>query len=92
VEFYQIFVGFKSDFIVDENLSHSLWQCCGSWFIPDPDFYPSRIPDPTTAKKEKLGKVVVLHFSVATNITNLKSILFLDWLRKKKFGPIYKEF
>jgi len=21
-------------------------QCCGSWmFIPDPDFYPSRIPD-----------------------------------------------
>jgi hypothetical protein len=22
------------------------WQCCGSgMFIPDPDFYPSRIPD-----------------------------------------------
>jgi hypothetical protein len=28
-------------------------QCCGSgMFIPDPDFYPSRIPDPKTATKE----------------------------------------
>jgi hypothetical protein len=27
-------------------------QCCGSeMFIPDPDFYPSRIPDPKKAKK-----------------------------------------
>ncbi len=27
-------------------------QCCGSgMFIPDPDFYPSRIPDPKTATK-----------------------------------------
>jgi hypothetical protein len=31
-----------------------LQQCCGSgMFIPDPDFYPSRIPDPTTGTKEK---------------------------------------
>jgi hypothetical protein len=31
-------------------------QCCGSGIlISDPDFYPSRIPDPTTAKKEKGG-------------------------------------
>jgi hypothetical protein len=29
-------------------------QCCGSgMFIPDPDFYPSRIPDPKTATKER---------------------------------------
>jgi hypothetical protein len=28
-----------------------LMQCGGSG-IPDPDFYPSRIPDPKTAKKE----------------------------------------
>jgi hypothetical protein len=29
-------------------------QCCGSgMFIPDPDFFPSRIPDPKTATKER---------------------------------------
>jgi hypothetical protein len=29
-------------------------QCCESrMFIPDPDFYPSRIPDPKTATKER---------------------------------------
>jgi hypothetical protein len=29
-------------------------QCCGSgMFIPDPDFYPSLIPDPKTATKER---------------------------------------
>jgi hypothetical protein len=41
-------------------------QCCGSgMFIPpDPDFYPSRIPDPKTARKERGEK-------------NLLSYLFL---------------
>jgi hypothetical protein len=48
-------------------------------FIPDPDFCPSRIPDPKTATKEKGEKnFVVLHFFVATNITKLKIILFLS--------------
>jgi hypothetical protein len=29
-------------------------QCGGSgMLIPDPDFYPSRIPDPKTATKER---------------------------------------
>jgi hypothetical protein len=31
-------------------------------FIPDPDFYPSRILDPTTATKEKGEKLVDLPF------------------------------
>jgi hypothetical protein len=32
-------------------------------FIPDPDFYPSRIPDPKTATKERgEEKVVVIPF------------------------------
>jgi hypothetical protein len=32
-------------------------QCCGSgMFIPDPDFHPSRIPDPTTPPKE--GEII----------------------------------
>jgi hypothetical protein len=41
-----------------------LKQCCGSgMFIPDPDFYPSQIPDPKTVTKD-MGekKLVVLPF------------------------------
>jgi hypothetical protein len=35
-------------------------QCCGSgMFIPDPDFYPSRIPDPKTATKERGEKKIL---------------------------------
>jgi hypothetical protein len=30
--------------------------------IPDPDFYPSRIPDPKTGKKERGKKIVVIPF------------------------------
>jgi hypothetical protein len=39
-------------------------QCCGSgMFIPDPDFYPSRIPDPKTGTKERSEeKFVVIPF------------------------------
>jgi hypothetical protein len=49
-------------------------QCCGSgMFIPDPDFYPSRIPDPKTATKERdEKKFVVITFYVATNFTKLQ--------------------
>jgi hypothetical protein len=44
-------------------------QCCGyEMFIPDPDFYPSRIPDKKTATNESGGKkCVVIPFFVATN-------------------------
>ncbi len=40
---------------------------------PDPDFYPSRIPDLTTAKKGRGKKLVVLLFFVATNKKNKKN-------------------
>jgi hypothetical protein len=55
------------------------YQCCGSgMFIPDPDFYPSRIPDPKTATKERgENKCVVVPFYVATNFTKLKIIVVL---------------
>jgi hypothetical protein len=54
------------------GLLHSS-QCCGSgMFIPDPDFCPSRIPK----------KICCPTFFVATNITKLKIILFLNWFRK----------
>jgi hypothetical protein len=47
-------------------------------FIPDPDFYPSRIPDPKTAKKERGEKnFYVIPFDVATNFTKLYIILVL---------------
>ncbi len=37
-------------------------QCCGSgMFIPDPDFYPFRIPDPKTATKERGEKKISCH-------------------------------
>jgi hypothetical protein len=35
-----------------------IWQCCGSgMFIPDPDFYPSRIPDPKQQQKRGVKKI-----------------------------------
>jgi hypothetical protein len=48
--------------------------------IPDPDFYPSRIPDPKTATKERGEKkfdVIQVPFYVATNFTKLYIILVL---------------
>jgi hypothetical protein len=48
--------------------------------IPDPDFYPSRIPDPKTATKERgEKKFLVIPFYVATNFTKLKIILVLKY-------------
>jgi hypothetical protein len=52
--------------------------------IPDPDFYPSRIPDlgsripdPKTATKDRGEKFfLVKPFFVATNFTKLNIILF----------------
>ncbi len=46
--------------------------------IPDPDFYPSRIPDPKIATKETgKKKFDVIPFNVATNFTKLYIILVL---------------
>jgi hypothetical protein len=46
--------------------------------IPDPDFYPSRIPDPKTATQERgEKKFVVITFYVATNFTKLQISLVL---------------
>ncbi len=58
--------------------------------IPDPDFYPSRIPDPesripdpkTATKERGEKKIVVITFYVVTNFTNftkLKIILVLKY-------------
>ncbi len=43
--------------------------------IPEPDFYPFRIPDPKTATKERgEKKSAVKLFFVAKNLTKLKII------------------
>ncbi len=45
------------------------WECCRfGMFIPDPDFYQSRIPDPATATKEEEN------FFVAANKWKIKII------------------
>jgi hypothetical protein len=65
----------------EEGLNHEpgICQFCGSgMFIPDPDFCPSRIPDPKTATKERTEKKFVAHpFFVAKKITKLNIILIL---------------
>jgi hypothetical protein len=44
-------------------------------FIPDPDFYPSRIPNPKTAIKDRGEKFFwVKPFFVAKNFTKLNII------------------
>ncbi len=67
--------------------------------IPDPDFYPSRIPDPgsripdpgsKTATKDRGEKIFCQTIFVATNFPKLNIILFLTCWRKK-FGPIFQE-
>jgi hypothetical protein len=64
--------------------------------IPDLDFYPSRIPDlgsriQKQQQKREVKKVSCHTFFVATNLTKLNIILLLK-CRRKKFGPIFKEF
>jgi hypothetical protein len=72
-------------------------------FIPDPDIYPSRIPDLGSRipdlvsriqkQQQKRGvkkKFVVITFYAATNFTKLQIILVLE-CRRKKVGPIFKE-
>jgi hypothetical protein len=59
---------------VPEN--RAFWQCGGSgMFIPDPDFYPSRISDQKTATKESGEKKFDVIY--ATNFTKLYIILVL---------------
>jgi hypothetical protein len=44
--------------------------------IPDPDFYPTRIPDPKTVTKERGEKKFVILFFEVTNFTKLNIMLF----------------
>ncbi len=59
--------------------TYSEQQCCESgMFILDPDFYPSRIPDPKTATKERDEKKILSNIFLLPHISqNLKLFYFL---------------
>jgi hypothetical protein len=67
-------------------------------FIPDPDFYPSRIPDlgswipdPKAATKERGEKKICCHnFLCSHKFHNIENYFSFEVL-KKKFGQIFKE-
>jgi hypothetical protein len=56
--------------------------------IPDPDFYPSRVPDPKTAMKD-MGEKNALSYLVfgAINFTKLNYFIF-EMLKKKNLGQL----
>jgi hypothetical protein len=55
------------------------------------DFYPSRIPDPKTATKDRgEKKFFVKPYFVATKFHKTQYYFIFDML-KKKFGPIFQE-
>jgi hypothetical protein len=52
-------------------------------FIPDPDFYPSQIPDPTTATKEMVeNKFVVIPFC-SFKFHKIVNYFIFEMLKKK---------
>jgi hypothetical protein len=60
-------------------------QCCGSgMFIPDPDFYPSRIPDPKSVTKERGEKKFFYHtFFCSHKFHKIEYYVFFEMLKKK---------
>jgi hypothetical protein len=58
-------------------------------FIPDPDFYPSRIPDPKTAMKDRGEKKCVIPFFGDINFTKLNYLIF-EMFKKKYLGEFSK--
>ncbi len=66
------------------------YQCCGSgMFIPDPDFYPSRIPDPKSATKER-GKKICCHTFLCSHKFHKIEYYFSFELLKKIIWAIFQ--
>jgi hypothetical protein len=51
--------------------------------IPDPDFYPSRIPDPKTATKERGEKICCHNFLCSHKFHKIAHYFSFDVLKKK---------
>jgi hypothetical protein len=59
-------------------------QCCGSgMFIPDPDFYPSRIPDPKTGTKDRGEKKFCQTIFCSHKFHKTQYYFVFDMLKKK---------
>jgi hypothetical protein len=79
-------------------------QCCGSgMFIPDPDFYPSRIPDSDpgsrtripdqkTAAKERGEKKLVVNFFCSHNFHIIENCFILEMANLGQFSKNYRTF
>ncbi len=51
--------------------------------IPDPDFYPSRIPDPKTAKKREVKKISCHNFLCSHKFHKIVNYFSFEVLKKK---------
>jgi hypothetical protein len=62
--------------------------------IPDPDFYPSRIPDPKTGTKEKGEKKIVVipffQFFCSHKFHNIVNYFIFEMLKKKIWANFQK--
>jgi hypothetical protein len=60
--------------------------------IPDPDFYPSRIPDPKTVTKERGKKIVVIPYICSHKFHKIGSHFICKMLKKKKLVQFSKNY
>jgi hypothetical protein len=61
-------------------------------FIPDPDFYPSRIPDPKTAIKER-GEKISFHTFFCSHKFHKIEIYYIFWnAEEKNLGQFSKNY
>jgi hypothetical protein len=61
-------------------------------FIPDPDFYPSRIPDPKTAMKDRgEKKIVPISFFLRHKFHKIELFYFIN-VEEKNLGQFSKNY
>jgi hypothetical protein len=82
---YDLFIGVALLLLLSEVSRFN--QCCGSgMFIPDPDFYPSRISDPgskNSNKSEGWKKIVVIPFFCSHKFHKIVNYFIFEMLKKK---------
>ncbi len=66
-------------------------QCCGSgMFIPDPDFYPSRIRSKSSNKREGLEEICCHIFFCRHNNHKIDNYFIFELVQKKNLGQFTK--
>jgi hypothetical protein len=63
----------------------------GCLFIPDLDFYPSRIPDPKTATKERGEKNLLSYLFCSHKFHKIENYFIFEMLKKKIWASFLKE-